>query len=87
MIIDLWEIRNEEVCGKEEAAKQQKRKAKTTIRVQELHQLQDQAEPSNVFLFYQDVEEEIGHATAAKLEGFIAMKIRPITNSVRKCTK
>ena len=51
---------------------------------QELHELQDQAQPSNAFLFYQNIEEEIEHATAAKLEIFIAMKTRPITNSVSK---
>ena len=41
MIIDLWEIRNEDVHGKEEAMKQQKkRKAKVAINVQVLHNLQ-----------------------------------------------
>ena len=55
--VDLWEIRNEEVHDKEEAAKQQKRKAKAAISVWTLHELQDQARPSNAFLFYQDVEE------------------------------
>ena len=33
MMIELWEIRNEEVHGKEEAVKQQKRKAKAVISV------------------------------------------------------
>ena len=61
---------------------QQKRKAKAAVSVRALDELQDQARPSNAFLFYQDVEEEIENATAAKLEGFIAMKTRPITNSV-----
>ena len=32
-MIDLWEIKNKEVHGKEEAAKQQKRKAKAAISV------------------------------------------------------
>ena len=48
------------------------------------YELQDQPRSSNAFLFYQDVEKEIKNATAAKLEGFIAMKTRPITNSVSK---
>ena len=47
-------------------------------------ELQDQARPSNLFLFYRDVEGEIEHATAAKLEGFIVMKTRPIHNSISK---
>ena len=33
------------------------------------------------------MEEGIKHATAAKLEGFIAIKIRPINNSVNKWTQ
>ena len=35
-------------------------------------------------LFYQNVEKEIEHRTAAKLEGFVAMKTRPIHNSFKK---
>ena len=35
-------------------------------------------------LFYEDVEKEIEKGTAATLEGFVAMKTRPIHNSVKK---
>ena len=52
-----------------------------------LHELQDIARPSYSFLFYPDVKEEIEQATTAKLEGFIAMKTRPIHNSVGKWAK
>ena len=58
---------------KKEATKQQQRKAKAAISVRALHDLQDTARPSDSFLFY-----------ATKLEGFIAMKTRPIHNSVSK---
>ena len=64
--------------------KQQKRKSKATISIWALHDLQEQARPSDSCLFYPDVKEEIKHVTAAKLEGFIAMKTRPIHNSVSK---
>ena len=64
--------------------KQQKRRTKAAISVQDLHGLQDQARPGDSFLFYWDVEEKIEHATAAKLERFIAMTTRPIYNSVSK---
>ena len=84
MMIDLQEMRNEQVHGKEEATKQQKRKVKAAISVQALRDLQKIACPSDSFLFYQDVEGEIEHATAAKLEGFITMKTKPIHNSVSK---
>ena len=84
MIIDLWESRNEEVYGKVEATKQQKRKVKAVISVQALNDLQKIARPSDSFLFYQDVEEEIEHAMMVKLEGFIAMKTRPIHKSAKK---
>ena len=77
MMIDLWKMRNEKVHGKDKATKQQKRKDKAAIGVQALHNLQEQARPSDSFLFYSDVEEEIEHATAAKLEAFIFMKTRP----------
>jgi len=40
------------------------------------------ARPSDVI--YEDVEKEIEKGTAATLEGFVAMKTRPIHNSVKK---
>ena len=82
--IDLWKIKNEEVHDKEEATKQQKRKAKVAISVWALYDLQKQERPSDSFLFYLDVEEIIEHETVAKLEGFIVTKIRPIHRSVIK---
>ena len=84
MMIDLWEMRNKEVYGMDEAIQQQKRKVKAAISVQALHDLREQARPSDSFLFYPDEEEEIEYTTAAKLEGFIVMKTRPIYHSVRK---
>ena len=87
MMVDLWETRNKEVHSKEETTKQQKRKDKAAITVWALHKLEEQARPSNSNLFYQDVEESIKLATAATLEGFIAMKTRPINNSVREWAK
>ena len=41
MMIDLWETRDEEVQGKEEATKQQKRKDKAAITVRDLHKLEE----------------------------------------------
>ena len=55
MIIDLWEMRNEEVYGKEEVTKQQKRKEKAVVSVRELHNLEEIARPSDAMLFYEDV--------------------------------
>ena len=55
-MIDLWELRNEKVHGKEEATKQQKRKAKAAISVRVLHKLEEIARPSDSILFYQDVK-------------------------------
>ena len=87
MMIDLWEMRNEEVHGKEEATKLQKRKDKVAITIWALHKLEEQARPSDSFLFYSDVEAEIEHTTAATLEEFIVLKTRSIDNSVRKWAK
>ena len=84
MMIELWELRKEELYGKEEVIKQQKRKEKAASTVRDLHKLQEVARPSDVTLFYQDVEKEIEEGTAAKLEGFVAMKTRPIHNSAEK---
>ena len=84
MMIDLWEMRNEDVHHKEEVTKQQKRKAIAAISVRALHKLEVIARPSDSILFYQDVEKEIEQGTAAKLEEFIAMKTRPIHDSVKK---
>ena len=83
-MIDLWGLRNEDVHGKEEVTKQQKRKAKAVISVRALHKLEEISCPSDSFLFYDDVENEIEQGSAVKLEGFIAMKTRPIHNSVKK---
>ena len=86
MMIDLWKMRNEEVYGKEMVTKQEKRKEKAAISVRELvlHNLQQMACPSDAKLFYADVEKEIETGTAATLEGFVAMKTRPIHNNVKQ---
>ena len=83
MIIDFWEMRKEEVNGKEEITKQQIRKEKAATRVRELHKLQEIARPSDAKLFYTDMEKEIEKSTAATLEGFVEMKTKPIHNSVK----
>ena len=49
-----------------------------------LHKLEEIARPSDSMLFYQDMEKEIEQGTAAKLDGFVAIKTRPICNSVKK---
>ena len=82
MMIELWEMRKEEVYGKEEGIKQQIRKEKAATRVQELHKLQETARPSDAKLFYADVEKQIEISTAETLKGFVAMKTNPIYNSV-----
>ena len=87
MMIDLWELRNKEVNGKEETTKHKKRKDKAAISVRALHDLEEIARPSISFLFYQDVEQEIEQASGVKLEGFIAIKTSPIHNSVKKWAK
>ena len=51
MMIDLWEMRNEDVHGKEEVPKQQKRKAKAAINMRALHKLEVIARPSDSMLF------------------------------------
>ena len=73
-MIDLWEMRNEEVHGTEEATIQQKRKEKVAITIRALHKLEEQARPSDSNLLYQDVEATIELTTAATLEAFISMK-------------
>ena len=84
MMIDLWEMRKEKVYGKEEGTKQQIRKEKAATRVRALHKLQETARPSDAKLFYADMEKEIEKETAATLEGFVAMKTKPIHNSVKQ---
>ena len=51
MMIDLWELTNGEVYGKEEATKQQKRKAKAAINVRALYDLEEITPPGDPFLF------------------------------------
>ena len=87
MMIELWEMRNKEVHGKEAAAIEQKRKERAAIIVRELHNLEEQARPSDSNLFYQDVEETIERVKASTLEAFIAMKTRAINNSVSEWAK
>ena len=87
MMIDLWEMRNEEVHGKEEVTIQQKRKEKVAITVRALHKLEEQARLSDSILFYQDVEATIERVPAVTLEAFVAMKNKLINNSVREWAK
>ena len=84
MMIDLWEMRKEEVYGKEEITRQQIRKEKAATRVQALHKLQEIARQRDEKLFYADVDKQIETSTAATLEGFVAMKTKPIHNSVKQ---
>ena len=77
-------MRKEEVYGKEERTKQQIRKEKTAARVRALHKLQETAQPSNAKIFYADIEKQIEISTAATLKGFVAMKTKPIYNSVKE---
>ena len=83
-MIELWEMRKEEVYGKEEGIKQQIRKEKAATRVRALHKLQEIARPSDAKLFYADMEKQIETSTAATLEGFVVMKTKPIHNSVKQ---
>ena len=39
-----------------------------------MHNLQDQSWPSDVYLFYQDVEEEREKVSVAKLENLLQLK-------------
>ena len=87
MMIDLWELRNDKVHGKEVATMEQKRKERAVITVRELHNLEEQARPSDSNLFYQDVDETIEKVKASTLEVFIAMKTRAINNSVSEWAK
>ena len=52
MMIDLWEMRNKEVHGKEEVEKQQKRKDKTAISGCTLYEQKDQSQPRDVFFLH-----------------------------------
>ena len=76
-------MRKEKVYGKEEVIIQQKRKEKAATSVQELHNLQEIARPSDAKPFYEDVEKEI-EKTAATLEDLVVRKTRPIHNSVKQ---
>ena len=87
MMIELWEMRNKEVHGKEAAAIEQKRKERAAITVRELHKLEEQSRASDSILFYQDVKATIEQVPAATLEAFIAMKTKAINNSVKKRAK
>ena len=82
MMIELWELRNEEVHGKEENEQQQKRKERAAILVRALHTKRDLARPSDSFLFFSDLDAEIESSSAIQLESFISMKTKAINNSV-----
>ena len=87
MMLELWELRNDEIHGKEEAAIEHKRKERVAMTVRQLHKLEEHARPSDSNLFYQDMEATIERVPAATLEAFIAMKTKAIHNSVREWAK
>ena len=68
MMIDLWDMRNDDVHGKEEVTKQQKRKDKAAISVRALHKLEEIACPSDSFLFYHNLKKEKEQGTVVKLK-------------------
>ena len=74
MMIDLWEIRNKEIHDKDKT-KRSKRGKPRQQSVCETY-INYRIKPVQVMhsYFYWDVEEEIEHATAAKLEGFITIE-------------
>ena len=83
--IELWEQRNEEVHGKTEAQKQNRRLAKLSIEVRHLHSMRHLTRPSDDFTFYEDEELEhfIGKAaTATTAANFISTNKRIIKHSI-----
>ena len=85
-IHDDWSLENikKGVYGNEEVTKKQKRRGRATVSVRDLHKLQEIVRLNDAKLFYEHVEKEIEKETAATLEGSVAMKTRPIHNSVKQ---
>ena len=82
--IELWEQRNEEVHGKTEAQKQNRRLAKLSTEVRHLHSMRHLTRPSDDFLFYDDdeLEQFLEKATATTAANFISTNKRIIKHSI-----
>ena len=62
--IELWEQRNEEVHGKTEAQRQNRRLEKLCTEVRHLHTMRHLTRPSDGFIFHDDVDQFLEKATA-----------------------
>ena len=62
--IELWEQRNEEVHGKTEAQRQNRRLEKLSTEVRHLHTMRHLTRPSDEFIFHDNVDQFLEKATA-----------------------
>jgi hypothetical protein len=85
-LIQLWELRNEEVHGETVDQQERTRKAKLSIDARKLNQLKEKARPVDMGLFHADIEEFLGKSTAQTIATFISSHRKAIANSVKKHT-
>ena len=83
-MIELWELRNTEVHGKEENHKQKVRKDRASKIVRELHGQQDLTRPSDGHLFHPNVDEYIEESEAIQLKTYVQIHTAPIMSSIKK---
>jgi hypothetical protein len=55
-LIDLWELRNEEIHGKTEERQEKQRKHRLSDKAQKLNEQKDNARPADMGLFHANVE-------------------------------
>jgi hypothetical protein len=86
-VIELWELRNDEVHGKTIEQQEQTRKTKLTVEIKRLNEMREYARPSDVCLFIEEEEDYLEKSTARTMATFISSHRRAIIDSVKKWAK
>ena len=83
-LIQLWEIRNEEVHGKTNERNVTLQKKKLTIETKMLNSMKNEVIPGNQFLFHKNVDEFIEKLSAKRIGSWVCRHRNAIKNSVKK---
>jgi hypothetical protein len=86
-IIDLWKLRNDKVHGITEEIQEKQRKHRLVDKVKHLNEQRNNARPSDMGLFHENIDQYVEDSTARTLANYISSHSKAIKNSVTKWTK
>lgn len=81
-MIELWEIRNDQVHGRTNKEREQKRKSHQLQELKKLLATKDDVRPADMVLFPENEENFIEKSTAQGITDYVSMHKKVIINSV-----